>query len=262
MRTGFYSYVPIPTMDEKVHSMTYDTYEEELLEKPYETQCLDYQKLGLISRGDCYESCVRDYTLTRNSSLLPEINIIRNDTAPILRLACDGPEKWLLRQSDRFCENKCHSKDCLSVVHIPRTLSSRNIKTKNIIATLAPQTPKTKATCNPALSLTNFLTDVVATFGFWMGISALGIFRFIQRSSKVISKAYLVTEEEAKKQQEEHQQKLELNSSVTKKPMATTRTHYRHRHQTITPNYFNTENSYDDMLFRFIIGLPNKSYPH
>jgi hypothetical protein len=245
MKSGFYSYVPVSIESAKWLSMTYETYEAQLLAPPFETECVDYRSRGYESRGDCFESCLRKEIINRTNSILPGINIQENDTHPIIPLIryLENKTRIMIKTTDKLCNSRCAAKDCLSIVHIPRKLSSIKKTDVTTLATIAPQTPVIKATCQSAFTLTNYLTNLVATFGFWLGVSALGLFRFIRRSVKAIKNACCPKENEV--------EKLKSVSSTSK------RSHYRERHP--TPNFFKTENSYDYMIYDFLIGYRNRS---
>lgn len=240
MKSGFYSYVPVSLENTLWFSMSYESYEARLLKKPFETGCINYADIGYESRGDCYESCIRKEVLNKTDSILPGVNVMENDTKPIVPLMtyCSPDIRVVIMASDRLCHQQCSAKDCLSIVHIPRKLSSTRNTDFTTVATIAPQTPVIRASCQPAFPLTNYLTGLVATFGFWLGISALGIFRFVERASKAVREAYS-SEVKPKK-------KVPLRRRI----------HYQERHP--VANYFSTENSYDNLIYDFLVDYMQK----
>lgn len=200
MRAGFYSYVPLSPQYSRSFSMTYDTYEAYLLPPPFETRCVEYKKLGLGSRGDCYEACVRSAMLDINGLVPQGVNIHPDETHDLLSLSSllfNGTTKTMLRKLDVMCDLRCHAKDCISIAHIPRKLTTSRTPNMTVIANIAPQSPTVRASCQQMLTLTQFLTDLVSTFGFWLGISVFGIFRFFRRSGKAISEAYLASPQDS-----------------------------------------------------------------
>jgi hypothetical protein len=193
-RSGFYSYVPLSPQLGRSFKMTYDSYEAHLLPPPFETKCIEYQKLGKGSRGDCYEKCLRR-KLSKINGLVPQgVNIYPGEVNGLLAMGdlwTNHTIKSILRQVEIKCDRKCHAKDCVSIFHIPKKLTTSKTAGNTYLINIAPQSPTVKATCLQMLTLTQFLTDLVSTFGFWLGISALGIFRFLKRSAKVINAAYI-----------------------------------------------------------------------
>jgi len=200
MRSGFYSYIPLALHQNRTYSITYDTYEAHLLKKPFETECEDYKGLGLGSRGDCYESCLRHETLAKEGEIPHGVNIMPNETERLMSMKkmFNTTIKALMMDLGIQCDKRCLAKDCTSVAHIPRKLTSS--KTAKIgFNNISPQSPTIRASCQPMLTMTQFLTDLVSTLGFWLGLSALGIFRFFKRSSRAIAEAYIVEENEKNK---------------------------------------------------------------
>lgn len=257
MRTGFYSYVPLSVESKRHFVMTWDTFEAQLLEAPFQTQCWDYQKkMGFSSRGDCFEYCLKNFTMqqtifNKTGYIMSGSNILKDEKGVRVLPITTYPHpevKSLKKRTEQHCNRKCHAKDCLSIVHIPKKVASKPTPRQTTIATLAPQTPSVKALCVPSLSLTNYLTDVVATFGFWLGVSCFGFFRSVRYTSEAIVKATLVNHEEFEKE--------EKNSPV----LSNQRVHHRRRHPTF--DYFETHKSYDDLLVKFVIGLEAKARHH
>lgn len=193
MRSGFYSYVPLSPQVGKSFPMTYSTYEANLLPKPYETQCVNYTALGLGNRGECYESCLKEQSLATSGSLPLGVNIMPNETGKLHSLGesmFHTHTKKNHQNMDMICDFRCREKDCTSVAHIPLKMETAETPGITYIANIGPQKPTVRAQCQPMQSLTQFLTDVISTFGFWLGISAFGIFRFFRRTSKAVTGSY------------------------------------------------------------------------
>ena len=258
MKSGFYSFSALSIESMRQFIMTWDTYEAELLEAPFETECLDYKKAtGFQSKGDCFETCFRNYTM--NEEIFNETgrtlngpNILEGEDVRVVHVGSychDKKVQSMRRRAELSCNRKCSAKDCLSIVHIPKKLSSRKTPKHTTIVTLAPQTPSVKAFCVPSMSLTNYLTDVVATFGFWMGISAFAFFRSLKFTSNTFTRAYLIDPEELKRRQRKRKARL-----------PNMRVPYKDRHPAFNP--YETSNSYDDLLLKYVIGLQNKSQSH
>ena len=193
MRSGFYSYIPLSPQLGKSFPMTYSTYEANLLPKPYETQCVNYTALGLGNRGECYERCLKEESLATSGFLPLGVNIMPNETNnlhSLKELIFHSHTKKNHKNMDMLCDLRCHEKDCTSIAHIPLKLETAETPGMTYIANIGPQKPTVRAQCQPMQSLTQFLTDVISTFGFWLGVSAFGIFRFFRRTSKAVTGSY------------------------------------------------------------------------
>jgi hypothetical protein len=193
MRSGFYSHAPLTTHHGLSFSMTYDTYEAHLLPPPFETKCFDYRQKGLPSRGDCYEACIRSEMLDINGLVPHGVNIFEDESRNILGLldfCFNSTMKAVMRKVDKICDTKCNEKDCHSINHIPRQLTYTKTPRHSYIMNVAPQSPTVRASCQRMLTLPQYFTDLFSTFGFWLGISAFGFFRFVRRSTEAITEAY------------------------------------------------------------------------
>ena len=73
------------------------------------------------------------------------------------------------------CEQKCQEKDCHSITYNPVVLRTSPNDEQLIVLTI-PSTPTISASSQSALSLVQFLTDFGSALGFWLGISAFGLF--------------------------------------------------------------------------------------
>ena len=162
--------------------------------------------------------------------------------------------KHTMDKLDDYCERKCNAIDCHSIVYIPKKLTTTTSGTKPVLAVVAPQHPIIRATSQPAVTLVQCLTDIASSIGFWLGISAFGLFdsfkNFIRlllgssskkkdtRDNKPIAKPEsnklllaLSTPDEKKKR---------CNRMFSKTPSPTPsvtssiqRVHYRDRHQAL-----------------------------
>jgi hypothetical protein len=194
MRSGFYSYISLAPDHGLSFAMTYETLEAHLLPPPFETNCVNYRSHGrLVSRGDCYEECVRKEMLDINGLVTQGVNIFSNETGNLLGLVnimFNATTKKMLEKINILCDELCHAKDCVSINHIPRKLTTFRSPDGPFIANISPQSPTVRASCQKMLTLTQYLTEMVSTFGFWLGVSAFGIFRFAKKSGKAIKEAY------------------------------------------------------------------------
>jgi hypothetical protein len=206
LRSGFFSFLPIGLRQRHAFAVTYETYETQLLRDPFESGCQEYHEFGYDSRGSCYESCVKENGLNMTNGLTPPgVNIYdRLDFNATLITNVDimmnkslngiGTMNLIERLHD-FCNQKCPAIDCHSVIQIPRSLANYGPVDNSQVIVMAPTTPTIFASSQPRLTLTQYLIDVFSTFGFWLGISAFGVFEFLQRSRKAVAEAYIISSE-------------------------------------------------------------------
>ena len=250
---GFFSFVPIALSDVEGQLVTYDKFQRTLLPKPYSTKCLNYTTLGFDSRGQCYEDCVQNAVkkATHGTRIPPSINIDSEVKEKIIAFdelldteVITGGNETFMQLMDRVedvCEEKCKSQDCQSSNYIPEKLASVKIG-RPVLGLSAPQSPTVSATCQEAVSIVQYLTDVFSALGFWLGISAFGFAKFCKNSGRAVINAYFATNAQVKrckakkmKSQKHVREKKAKNvgsMAVPSKPLMP-RVHYKQRHQWI-----------------------------
>jgi hypothetical protein len=190
LRSGFYSILEVSISLGTASFVTHDKYHTELLPYPYGTNCRNY------SQGDCFEECVMKTTLrhTNGTTLPASTTLYRNETKKIIQIPDLYMNKridTMVNEVDKLCARACHQGDCVSDTYIPRMLSTAKADgNTSMIQTFVPISPLIKTTCHPQVTKTQYLTDVVSTLGFWMGVSLLGIIKFIRETSGVIATAF------------------------------------------------------------------------
>ena len=88
-----------------------------------------------------------------------------------------------MHKMETNCDQKCHDKDCYSIIYNPIVYLTTNSSEPKTGLTI-PSTPTISATSKSAVSLILFLTDVSSALGFWLGISAFGLF---DRLKKIVN---------------------------------------------------------------------------
>ena len=162
--------------------------------------------------------------------------------------------KHTMDQLDDYCERKCNAIDCNSVVYIPKKLTTTTSGNKPVLAVVAPQHPIIRATSQPAVTLVQCLTDIASSVGFWLGISAFGLFESLKKFIRLLlgssSKKKDTRDKKPKAKSVSNNLLLALSTSVEKKkrynrmspkttsptPSVTSsiqRVHYRDRHQAL-----------------------------
>lgn len=183
------AFVPL-NVEPRVHILKYETFERKLLPKPFMTKCVTYTDIGFDSRGKCYEHCLLKAVEleTNGTKVPPSVGIYSNTRKKIIGMSeldkrtlmahKNETYEQMLHRVDSSCEDKCQEKDCESVTHVPSIMGS--FEASNTVYNMyLPISPTISATCQEAVSLIEFLTDMVSAFGFWFGLSVFGLWDFI-----------------------------------------------------------------------------------
>ena len=181
---GFFPGLQMPSKIDHIQHLTYEVFETKLLKAPYETKCIEYSELGLGSRGECFEGCIRNESITATGMIHPSLTIHGGETRKAIKvldiMQNVNNTKTLMDSLEDLCDKRCHAKDCQSVMYIPKLLSTVPMFDLSVVVNNAPHSPLIRATCQEAVSLVQYLTDVASTFGFWLGVSAFGFVDFLK----------------------------------------------------------------------------------
>ena len=96
------------------------------------------------------------------------------------------------------CEQKCQEKDCHSITYNAIVWRISPDNEQQIVLTI-PSTPTISATSQSALSLVQFLTDFGSALGFWLGISAFGLFDHFKKIFNSVLNAKQMTHNKVQK---------------------------------------------------------------
>ena len=210
--SGFYAVLPMASTISQLEHITYDIFEAKLLKAPYETKCIDYTELGFEFRGECYESCLRNETISATGKIHPSVNIFGGENRNVIKFADVSLNynntRTLLNELEDICDRRCQAKDCFSVTYIPKKLASLSGPDVHsaLVVNLAPQAPIVRAVCQEALTLIQYLTDIASTVGFWLGISAFGFFHSTKKTLEHASQAFSANQDQQEKGKTKGQQ--------------------------------------------------------
>ena len=175
------------------YRVTHVRYESRLLELPYETKCRDYSSSGgYFSKNDCLHQCLRKKCVQVYGHYCHFNNIYDSDremdTQEIPKIDIEKTSKQNESKDPldliASCQESCWQRECLSIILINRVVSAtKNEKNVSRIQTLSSCTPLTLAVTQPHIPFITFVTNVLSTLGFWLGLSVSGFFRV---GSKVI----------------------------------------------------------------------------
>ena len=191
-RMGYFRYLFLSELEHLI-SLTYSEYANSLLPRPYVTKCRRYSSFhqsdeDIIDRGSCYESCIKNKSVEMfgPEKILPGVFIF-NETIE------KHPEKRILDVYELYsnetkidlkdnisssCDKFCSASACEETFHVPILRSSIRYPFP-VVITYVMQSPKIETICDPKLSLVVFLTNVLSTFGFWVGLSLYSVIEIL-----------------------------------------------------------------------------------
>ena len=217
LTSGFFAVLPMASKTDHVQHLSYEVFESKLLQAPYETRCIEYSDFGLGSKGECFEACIRNESISATGMIHPSLTIDGGETRKAIKLLDImqniNNTKTLLDDLEDLCDKRCQAKDCRSTIYIPKLLSSVPMRQLSLVANHAPHSPVIRATCQQAVSLVQYLTDVASTFGFWLGISAFGFLDFVKR---IINRLHLALASRKKPEAMERVRDQRKNTQQTK----------------------------------------------
>ena len=207
---GLPSYLRMETSEHQVVGLSYEQYEERLLPPPFDTDCRNYSEGNgqlFKSQDDCFEQCFRRESLATTGHILPGVLIFPSDSSPLIpyfkqileqevnnrKTNQEVPLKTLFNELLDVCENECIQRDCLVTTFLPRQTAfvKRDSESGFTIDFYVSPSPVTEADFLQQYSWTQFVTDIIATSGFWLGFSALGASDSIKRIGKTLVSAFL-----------------------------------------------------------------------
>lgn len=209
IRGGYSSVIATPTTQGTVAGIAYDEIEEHLLPPPFNTSCRRYadssiegRSFPIKSQDDCYETCVRHNSEMTLGMLIPGLSIFANETGQVLSYFDLFNNTPLLdkngnnirsqnysSQVDKLCETTCSQRDCFVLTFIPKKIITliREFDDNHFRINIHVRTPSIlHAVCLQQYSQTQFITDILATLGFWLGFSAFNSVLFLRRLANLL----------------------------------------------------------------------------
>ena len=180
--------------------LTFEVLESILLKHPYNTNCRDYSStMGLSSIKECREKCFKSKTVARFGFVFPKSHAFASDD---LYTRLDTQDTGDIT---RECKLNCLQRECHSFTYIFETLKEANLvqligrncvnsngstcpegdndlRKESDLYVSSPQKPFTRTEIQPATPLVSFMTAVLSTFGFWMGLSVSRIAEFVAKT--------------------------------------------------------------------------------
>ena len=180
--------------------LTFEVWESILLKYPYNTNCRDYNStMGLSSRKECREKCFKSKTNTRFGYVFSKSHGFASD---YLHIKSDTNYTGdITRQCKLDClQKECHSftytfdklleenlvkwvgRNCLKSNGSTCAEGDIDLRKESQLFLTSPHKPFTKTEIQPATPLVSFVTAVLSTFGFWMGLSVSGAALFVKQT--------------------------------------------------------------------------------
>ena len=187
---GFFDFL-MTSVEREMTSSTYDTYVSHFLRHPFPSRCLDYPTdLGFESPGECFDVCLRRQLVPSCGRMPLGVRLTPRDTGirSMTPVFLADSNKWRsVAAVERECDARCSRRECTQRVYVSRPKSLTQLQQDAENLTLAghvsflPSAPVTETLSLPKVTLMEFATNVAATFGFWLGVSVLTSFAWLER---------------------------------------------------------------------------------
>ena len=189
-----------------------------LLPAPYQTNCLDYNKIGCKSRSDCIDKCNIEMSLKQCDSLHLYTNMYTHNDKDKYHLS-----KCIINLNKKICENKFKLPDCINeyfslklfndlplnesfsskyfteiylgnILNYSQYISFDAISTVSIIF---GDQPDTIYIHSPQQFLAEFICFVGGVISLWTGFSVISMYnygeQFFRRRKKLKKKLFTKT---------------------------------------------------------------------
>ena len=158
------------------------SHESVLLEYPYKTNCRDYTKIGFTSRKHCKEMCFKSKTIQRYKALLEDTHAFESDNILFNQSQFPWTDESIVHFFVKECKTECQERDCRSVTYQKEdTVASKSLKYSEQYFSPAYNVITFTET-QAAFPLVSFLTELLSTFGIWMGLSVTGSVMFVKKT--------------------------------------------------------------------------------
>ena len=185
------SFVPravgLPETSAYYNKISYDMFYTSLLESPYKTDCRTYPRN--ITQNECRHDCIKQESIARLSRIPAICSINREDFnytfltenstkdeigADLYKQHMPNGYNSYIDNLKDICYKKCDKRECETTLYIPRVekqIKDRRPDLAKIFLMLTPKVPAIYSTSQEAIPLVTFLTNIVSSIGFWLGVS-------------------------------------------------------------------------------------------
>ena len=198
-----YQMEPVYVYPNSVEKSVFVTHESNLLEYPYKSNCRNYIKSGFLSKSHCQRMCFKRVT----SKLINATNFLSyafsNDKVALEELIPLPVNPQTLMQQ---CNKECLQNDCRSFTYLVDNLDSpvetpqtecekfmKNLTNCQVNFSVhnigVLKQVFTGIQTQAAIPLISFLTGLLSTFGFWLGLSVYDSRHFTRKLGTIAKKA-------------------------------------------------------------------------
>lgn len=192
LRFGFINNV-IPNVFSEMTVLTIRIYQSQLLKSPYETDCLDYNRLKLFqdspfspinNRGDCIEACLLQESTSSNfmAPIYPELSVTKEITNKIIPLSSLYRKSKLYQryfQDKKDCTHICRKPECDIILFSPQIVSPREFgilpSMHHSIKIYTTDLPITSTKSVAKLDFVEYWSYISGIIGFWIGFSVFHV---------------------------------------------------------------------------------------
>lgn len=153
--------------------ITYQEIEQLLLPSPYETDCIDYTKLGLVSKEYCYEKCHLETWFLNFKSVHPLSLIPAGSYLEKVRFASKNETDRLEKSIAFYCQERCKKPACFINVFNPIKLGQIVTQRNDKVNLKVSGIPKLRTVYKAQISLIDFITQAFSCISFWFGWAPL-----------------------------------------------------------------------------------------
>ncbi len=174
--------------------LTYDLYQSELLEWPYQTNCRFYNRTtNFLSQGHCLDDC-RIVNYNKAFSITPSEVLFQENDPYSKEIRFDqwsdykNPNQSFKDCMDLIedkCKNvSCSNDDCVKFEYVP--MIRKNEPSENLtIGVTTARGPDFNVWFAPSINLIDFVTYVLTTIGFWTGFAPLSLYFYPRNKSQL-----------------------------------------------------------------------------
>lgn len=155
----------------------------DLLPRPYDTECLEYQENGIFSRAQCIQSCM-NATIYKILHKIP-FSVIVNKSIDEYMVSyldtLDDQVTGYLFAAENQCRQVCHQPDCHSVLTFTAVAeeAGHDLQITLVLSTA----PFTKITTMAQIFFLEFLTAAMSSVSTWTGIAIISFNPFSMYAS-------------------------------------------------------------------------------
>lgn len=166
-------------------ALSFFTYHVDRLEAPYETDCIHYRQrdAGIRTRFDCYELCVKNYSISKWRKMLPRISVPLNCSYKFmsqLQIDSNVTLKSEISKLKVTCDYLCRKRDCNSTTLETIVLSFIDVSflsearfNARVMSIENPTSPVAQTLAVAKLDFAEYASYVTGALSFWVGLVAL-----------------------------------------------------------------------------------------